>query len=378
MKNIRHAPIIQFLSQVTMPEDVISFGQGIPFFEPPLEAVNAAKKICSKPQGYQYSTDQGFRELRKIIAEKIKKEQKVKINPDTQVIVTAGANQAFMNILLAISQPADEIIFFTPTYFNYVMAAKMIGCKPIVVSTNSAFQPDLSDLKNKITNNTKAIVTISPNNPTGAVYTPDILKKINKLCATHSLFHISDEVYEYFIYEDTPHISPLQFDSSLSHTISLFSLSKAFSLSGYRIGYMIFPEDLLSDVLKVQDTNGIAAPSPSQAAAMNVIPLGDSYCKKFFPILKRNRNHVQNTFSSLSMIHSTWTKGAYYFFVNIDSSQSSWNLAKHLIEKYRVIVLPGEMFDVDYQSFRLSYGNLSESVLQKGLNRLVEGLKEIC
>ncbi|MBS3749485.1 MAG: aminotransferase class I/II-fold pyridoxal phosphate-dependent enzyme [Candidatus Thermoplasmatota archaeon] len=378
MKNIRHAPIIQFLSQVTMPEDVISFGQGIPFFEPPFEAVNAARKICSKTQGYQYSTDQGFRDLRKIIAEKIKKEQKVKINPDTQIMVTAGANQAFMNILLAISQPADEIIFFTPTYFNYVMAAKMIGCKPIFVSTDSSFQPDLSDLKNKITRNTKAIVTISPNNPTGAVYTPDSLKKINKLCATHSLFHISDEVYEYFIYEDTFHISPLQFDSSLSHTISLFSLSKAFSLSGYRIGYMIFPEDLLLDVLKVQDTNGIAAPSPSQAAALHAIPLGESYCKKFFPILKRNRNHVQNIFSSLSMIHSTWTKGAYYFFVNIDSSQSSWNLAKRLIEKYRVIVLPGEMFDVDYPSFRLSYGNLSENVLQKGLNRLVEGLKEIC
>ncbi|HMA83294.1 MAG TPA: aminotransferase class I/II-fold pyridoxal phosphate-dependent enzyme, partial [Candidatus Thermoplasmatota archaeon] len=348
MNNIRQAPIIQLFSQVTMPEDVISFGQGIPFFGPPLEAVNALRKICSKPQGYQYSTDQGFRELRKIIAEKIKKEQKVKINPDTQVMVTAGANQGFMNILLAISQPADEIIFFTPTYFNYVMAAKMIGCKPIFVSTNQSFQPDLSDLKNKITNNTKAIVTISPNNPTGAVYTADSLKKINKLCATHSLFHISDEVYEYFIYDDTPHISPLQFDSSLSHTISLFSLSKSFSLSGYRIGYMIFPEDLLSDVLKVQDTNGIAAPSPSQAAAMNVIPLGDSYCKNFFPILKHNRDHVQNTFSSLSMIHSTWTKGAYYFFVNIDSSQSSWNLTKRLIEEYRVIVLPGEIFDVDY------------------------------
>ena len=378
MNNIRQAPIIQLFSQVTMPEDVISFGQGIPFFGPPLEAVNAVRTICSKPQGYQYSTDQGFRELRKIIAEKIKKEQKVKINPDTQVMVTAGANQGFMNILLAISQPADEIIFFTPTYFNYVMAAKMIGCKPIFVSTNQSFQPDLSDLKNKITNNTKAIVTISPNNPTGAVYTADSLKKINKLCATHSLFHISDEVYEYFIYDDTPHISPLQFDSSLSHTISLFSLSKSFSLSGYRIGYMIFPEDLLSDVLKVQDTNGIVAPSPSQAAAMSVIPLGDSYCKKFFPILKHNRDHVRNSLSSLSMINSTWTRGAYYFFVNIDSPQSSWNLAKRLIEEYRVIVLPGEMFDVDHASFRLSYGNLSENILQKGLNRLVEGLKEIC
>ncbi|MFW5804777.1 MAG: aminotransferase class I/II-fold pyridoxal phosphate-dependent enzyme, partial [bacterium] len=187
-----------------------------------------------------------------------------------------------------------------------------------------------------------------------------------------------DEVYEYFIYDGKHHISPLQFDSSLSHTISLFSLSKSFSLSGYRIGYMIFPEDLLSDVLKVQDTNGIAAPGPSQAAAMSVIPLGDSYCKNFFPILKHNRDYVQNTFSSLSMIHSTWTKGAYYFFVNIDSSQSSWNLTKRLIEEYRVIVLPGEMFDVGHPSFRLSYGNLSENILQKGLNRLVEGLKEIC
>lgn len=378
MKNIRQAPIIQLLSEVTMPDDVISFGQGIPFFDPPAEAIHATRKICSQPEGYQYSTDQGFRKLRQIISEKLKKEQNITINEDTQVMVTAGANQGFMNILLTITQPSDEIIFFTPTYFNYVMAAKMIDCKPIFVSSHPSFQPNISELENKITSKTKAIVTISPNNPTGAVYTTNSLKKINELCANHCLFHISDEVYEYFVYDDATHISPLQFDPSLSHTISLFSLSKAFSLSGYRIGYMVFPENLLSDVLKVQDTNGIAAPSPSQAAAMSVIPFGDSYCKNFFPILKSNRNHVKNTLSSVSMINSTWTKGAYYYFVNVDSSESSWNLSKQLIEEYKVIVLPGEMFDVTHPSFRLSYGNLSEDVLCKGLNRLVNGLREIC
>lgn len=378
MKQVRKAPIIHLLSEVSIPTDVISFGQGIPFFGPPKTAVSEVEKNASQPKGFTYSTDQGFFQLRSIIAEKLKKEQDVRVDPETQIMVTAGANQAFMNALLAITRPGDEIIFFTPTYFNYVMAAKMIGCKPVFSTTDKTFQPDISDLKNKITKRTKAIVTISPNNPTGAVYPPSLLNKINALCADHSLFHISDEVYEYFVYDDATHTSPLRFDSMMHHTISLFSLSKSFSLSGYRIGYMVFPENLFDELLKAQDTIGIAAPSPSQFAAQKAIPLGNTHCKKFFSTLENNRKYIQKEFSKHPLIETCWTKGAYYFFFNLNTTQSSWSLAKKLIENYKIIILPGEMFDVSHPAFRLSYGNLSEDGVKKGLHRLSEGLEQLC
>jgi aspartate/methionine/tyrosine aminotransferase len=257
------------------------------------------------------------------------------------------------------------------------MAARLVSCNPVFVPTDSTYQPSIEKLSTVINSKTKAIVTISPNNPTGAVYSEDSLRAINELCQDHNLYHISDEVYEYFVYDDAKHHSPLCFDHSLDHTISLFSLSKAFALSGYRIGYMIFPNHLFKDLLKVQDTIGICAPSISQIAALTAIPLGNSYLSSFLPHLIDNRRIVKKKLNESSHVNGVWTKGSYYFFISIDTHQSSSLLAKRLIEEHGVIVLPGEMFDVKTPSFRISYGNLEEERLKKGLHRLIGGLDKI-
>ena len=374
---IRKAPIIELLSQVSLPKDVISFGQGIPFFGPPAEAIKISAQSMFQPEGFQYSTDNGLIQLRETIAEKIYNEQKVRVDPERHIMVTSGANQGFMNAILTITQPGDEIIFLSPTYFNYIMAAELAGCKPILVQTNENFQPNISRLQENISKRTKAIVTVSPNNPTGAVYPPKLLKAINELCRDYSLYHISDEVYEYFIYEGAIHKSPLCFDNSISNTISLYSLSKCFAISGYRIGYMIFPEELQDELFKVQDTIGICAPTPSQLAANEIIPMGPAFCHQFFDVLIENRLLVKSMLSEIDTVQIVWTKGAYYFFVTVDSFKSSFNLAKELIEHYGIIVLPGSMFDFPKCSFRLSYGNLSGEKLVEGLNRLKVGLNRL-
>lgn len=377
MNTIRKAPIIDLLQQVNLPKDVISLGQGIPFFSPPADVIKATQKSLSTPQGYQYTTDQGLFELRTIIGEKLRTEQQVIVHPENQVMVTAGANQAFMNAMLSISSPGDEIIFFTPTYFNYVMAAKLAGCKPVFAPTDSNYQPIVEKLSHLISKKTRAIVTISPNNPTGAVYSLDSLCAINQLCQNHHLYHISDEVYEYFVYEDAKHHSPLRCDNEIEHTISLFSLSKAFALSGYRIGYMVFPDHLLNDLLKVQDTIGICAPALSQIAALTAIPMGRMFVSTYLQSLKENRMLVKEKVNEITQARGVWTKGAYYFFISLDTNRSSLMIAKRLIEEYGVIVLPGEMFDVYHPSIRLSYGNLSKERLENGLDRLITGLNHI-
>jgi len=377
IKQIRKAPISTFLSSAQLPDDVISFGQGVPFFQPPKQVNLHIKKYVDSPRVFKYSEDEGFLQTRKIIAEKLRNENKIVADPQRNIIVTAGANQGFMNALLAITSIGDEILFFTPTYFNYIMAAQLAGCKPVLVDTDESYQPNIQRLKAALTDKTKAIVTISPNNPTGAVYPSSVLKEINELCRTSGCYHISDEVYEYFVFDDARHVSSAYFDSSLDHTISLFSCSKAFAMSGYRIGFMVIPEAIYDDVLKVQDTIGICAPSYSQLASQEAWMLGGRYTKSHLKELDELRRYCYTRLSCLSFLDVTKTMGAYYFFIKVASQTSFYDIALMLAEKYGVIVLPGELFDAPYPSFRISYGTLPLPDLKEGLNRLEQGLNEI-
>ena len=190
---------------------------------------------------HRYQAVQGLTNLREIILTKLQSENHLSLSGIEQIVVTAGSNMGFMNAILAITQPGDEIILQVPYYFNHEMAIRMASCTPVLVQTTSSFQLDIDAIAQAITDQTKAIVTISPNNPTGAVYPKADLKAINELCRDRGLFHISDEAYEYFVYGPVEHTSPAQFDPQSDHTISLFSLSKAFGFAGWRIGYMVIP-----------------------------------------------------------------------------------------------------------------------------------------
>jgi len=376
--DVRNAPIIQLLKESKITSDTISLGQGIPFFPPPNKAKLAMKKAVDNGMADAYSNDQGLLSLREVIVERMKHDYYLSITND-QIQVTAGANQAFINIILTITKPGDEIIIFSPTYFNDVMAIELAGCKPVIVQTkNNSFLPDGELIKKSITKKTKAVVTISPNNPTGKIYPEKLLKEINQICADNNLFHISDEVYEYFIYDEGKHVSPITFDSSIDHTISLYSCSKSFGMSGYRIGYMIVPQYLIDEVLKVQDTIGICAPVPCQYAAIEAIKLGSSYMKGFLTEIERIRNHFIKYLSDIDGINVYLPEGSLYFFIIIKNSRiDSKKLAKQLIDQYQVITIPGKIFDVDFPSLRVSFGNLRFSEAIIGIDRLATGLTHL-
>lgn len=373
---IQKAPLVHLFASVDFPADLISLGQGIPFFDPPEQGINAVCQGMRTNSGYRYTVDAGLLTLRKKIAQKFFQQHCLSFDARHHIVVTAGANQAFMNAVLSITCPGDEVIFFRPTYFNYVMGVQLAGCTPIICETDEMYHPKIQDLKKKISEKTKAIVTISPNNPTGAVYTADELEKINDLCAEYDLFHISDEVYEYFVYDNVSHISPFVFDADLDHTIGLFSFSKAFAMSGLRIGYMVVPQCIYEDVIKVQDTIGICAPAVSQMAASAVIQLGNGYVSRFLPVFQKNRDLLKSLFAKESMVNCPVLNGAYYVFLSYSGGISSWSLSRKLIEEYQVIVLPGSVFGSEY-SLRVSYGNLKTDDFKKGLYRLKEGLHQI-
>jgi aspartate/methionine/tyrosine aminotransferase len=191
------------------------------------------------------------------------------------------------------------------------------------------------------------------------------------------LFHISDEAYEHFLFEGSFHCSPASFDGASEHTISIFSFSKSFGMSGFRLGYMVIPRDVLTHVLKVQDTVSICPPVPSQAAGEAALRLYPQYTREFLPKIDVVRKIFIKRLSSLDCLEMPLTKGAFYFFIRLKTSGSSGEIAKRLIEEHGVIAIPGEAFGADYPSLRLSYGNLTENEAEKGLDRLINGLDKI-
>nr|WP_255210511.1 aminotransferase class I/II-fold pyridoxal phosphate-dependent enzyme [Methylogaea oryzae] len=242
----------------------ISLGQGVAFYGPPEEALARAGRFGQNADEHKYGPVQGQPQLLALIRAKLAAENGMDLT-GRQVVVTAGANMAFLNALFAITDPADEVILPSPYYFNQEMAVRMVGCEPVLAPTDDDYQLRLDAIRAAITPRTRAVVTISPNNPTGAVYGESALAEVNALCRERGIYHICDEAYENFLYGQARHFSPGSLPDSAGHTISLYSLSKAYGFASWRIGYMVVPDHLYSAVLKARIPTSFApAASPKK------------------------------------------------------------------------------------------------------------------
>ena len=254
----------------------ISLGQGVVHYRPPPEVFSCTTH--SDNDFHRYGDVCGNVALLDLIREKLATDNSIQSEDESAVVFTAGSNMGFLNAVLAIADIEDEIILMSPFYFNHEMAIEIAGCKAVVVPTTEDYQLNLDSIRAAITDRTRAIVTVSPNNPTGAVYSRQALTEVNKLCVAHGIYHISDEAYEYFVYDDLRHFSPGSLEGAAAHTISLFTLSKAYGMAGWRAGYMVAPADLLMPIKKIQDTNLVCPPIISQAAAAAALQVGRAWC----------------------------------------------------------------------------------------------------
>jgi aspartate/methionine/tyrosine aminotransferase len=285
----------------------------------------------------------------------------------------------FINAVLAIADPEDEIILQTPYYFNHEMAIRMANCHPICVPTDENYQLQLDRIEAAITPKTKAIVTISPNNPTGLVYPETDLHQVNKLCQERGIYHISDEAYEYFTYDNASHFSPASIADSQEYTISLFSLSKAYGFASWRIGYMVIPDRLKTAIQKIQDTILICPPVISQFAALGALQAGRDYCQEKVHAIAQVRQKILQEFTALQDFCAIpVAQGAFYFLIKVNSPLHPLDLVQKLIDEYRVAVLPGMTFGMENGCYlRVSYGALAADKVTLGIGRLVEGLKSV-
>ena len=358
----------------------ISLGQGVVGYPPPQQAIASLQTFLSEPNNHLYQAVTGIEPLQAAIADKLDRDNQIKIGRDNAIVVTAGSNMAFMNAILAITRAGDEIILNTPYYFNHEMAITMANCRPVLVNSDRDYQLDLNAIERAITPKTRAIVTISPNNPTGAVYPAASLKAVNNLCRDRGIYHISDEAYEYFTYDGVQNTSPGSFTNSEAHTISLFSLSKAYGFASWRIGYMVIPQHLLMPIKKVQDTNLICPPVVSQYAALGALQTGIDYCQQQLQEIAKVRAVVAQQLQTISHVCQVApAKGAFYYFLKVNTNLDDLALVKQLVENYRVAVIPGSTFGmVDGCYLRVAYGSLKLTTAKAGIERLTAGLKDIC
>lgn len=372
------SPIIPIVGElIRQHPGTISLGQGVVNYPPPQSAIDQITTFLSDPNHHKYQAVEGIPELKSAIAQKLATENKIDLN-DREIVVTAGSNMAFLNVVLAITDPGDEIILQTPFYFNHEMAIEIASCRAVLVPTdeNYQIQPDL--IRAAITERTRAIVTISPNNPTGAVYSETALREVNQMCRDSNCFHITDEAYEYFTY-GIDHFSAARIADSANHTISIFSLSKAYGFASWRIGYMIIPSFLLESVQKIQDTNVICPSVVSQFAAVGALGAGRSYCKEKLSAIAQVREIVLAELETIRHLCTVpQTDGAFYFLLKVHTEMDTMELVKRLIQDHRVAVLPGFTFGLENGCYlRVGYGALEKETAIEGIQRLVTGLKTI-
>jgi aspartate/methionine/tyrosine aminotransferase len=356
----------------------ISLGQGVVNYGPPPAAQEQIARFLAEPANHKYQPVAGIPALVSAIQEKLAAENGVHVDADSRVIVTAGGNMAFMNAILALADPGDEIILPTPYYFNQEMAVTMANARAVLVPTDENHQLDVDAIRAAITPRTRAIVTVSPNNPTGAVYPEATLRAVNQLCAERGVFHIHDEAYEYFTYGDARHFSPASVTGSAAHTISLFSLSKSHGFASWRIGWMVIPAQLEAAVRKIQDTLLICPPVISQYAAIGALQAGRAYVEEKIRALGAVRADVQRALGAIERCQVPPADGAFYFLLRLATKLPPMAIAERLIREHGVAVIPGNAFGLDRGChLRVAYAALPREAIMEGVSRLVRGLRTL-
>jgi aspartate aminotransferase len=357
--------------------DVCGFGAGEPDFDTP-DHIKAAAQAALEMGFTKYTPSSGTPELREAIAQKLRSENGLDYKP-SQVIVSNGAKQSCYNAVMATCNPGDEVIIPAPYWLSYPEMVRLAGAIPVFVPTTQAndWKMTAEQFENAMTPRTRMVIINSPGNPTGSVYTRDEIKGIIEVAAEEDIYILSDEIYEKLIYDDAKHVSvagvtPEAYDL----TITINGFSKAYSMTGWRLGYLAAPEPIsrVIDSLQSHSTSGPC--SFSQKGGLAALK-GDQQCvgdmRDEFSI---RRDYMMSRIGAISGISAVKPLGAFYVLVNIgELGLTSSNFADRLLSKASVAVVPGIAFGDD-KTIRLSYAT-SMDVIKTGLDRLEDFCKTL-
>jgi aspartate aminotransferase len=357
--------------------DVINLAAGEPDFDTPDFIKDTA--ITAIKEGFtKYTPTTGIPELKKIIAEKFKKDNRLCYDPSC-IAVSCGAKHSIFNALFVLVNRGDEVLIPSPYWVSYPEMVRLSEGKPHFIETlpENNFKIKIKDLEKNINSKTKVIILNSPSNPTGCVYPEEELKEIARICVAKKIFVISDEVYEKLIYDNLKHISIASLSEDIYNlTITINGVSKSHSMTGWRIGYLAGPLDIVEAIAKLQDHSTSNPTSISQKAAIGALSATDDFSKLMKNEFQKRRDYVLERLAKLKKMGFVKPQGAFYIFCDISKSGlDSLTFANRLLEEASVCLIPGVGFGRD-DYVRISFAT-SLAQLEKGMDKMANWLNKL-
>jgi aspartate aminotransferase len=349
--------------------DVCGFGAGEPDFDTP-DHIKAAAIAALEAGFTKYTPSAGLPELRQAIAEKLEADNQLKYRP-SQIVVSCGAKHSCYNAILATCQAGDEVLIPSPYWVSYPDMVRLAGAEPVIVPTTerNGWKMRASDFENAMTPRTKMLILNSPGNPTGSVYTREELEGIVEVAAEEDIYILSDEIYEKLVYDEVKHVSIASLSQeAYDLTITVNGFSKAYAMTGWRLGYMAAPEAVAKAVDNIQSHSTSHPCSFAQKGAVAALKGDQQPLADMRDEFNMRRNYMYDRITKIPNITGVKPEGAFYVLVNISQlGLSSQNFADRLLSKANVAVIPGIAFGDD-RTVRLSYAT-SIDVIKKGLDR---------
>lgn len=365
---------------------VISFAAGEPDFDTP-ENIRE-KAISAIREGFShYTASSGIIELKEAVIEKLKKDNRVEYKP-SEIIISTGAKQCLFNTILTICDPGDEVLLPAPCWVSYTEQIKFAGAVPVFIITHQEedFKLSASQVEEKITPRTKLIILNSPNNPTGAVYDPEKLKKIAQLLLKYNIYCICDEIYEKLIYDNVKHLSIASLSDEIKERIiTINGVSKSYAMTGWRIGYAAGPEEIIKGMSKIQGHSTSNPNSIAQKASVEALNGKQDTIEEMRKAFDERRKYMVKRLNGIEGISCLIPAGAFYAFPNVGKIlergieyngkkiNNSFDLSNFILKEAEVALIPGSAFEAE-RYLRLSYTASMEDI-KEGLNRIEKILR---
>lgn len=371
--------VIRRMTRISNQYGAVNLSQGFPDFNPPQAILDRLKEIVSEDI-HQYSLTWGAQNLREALAEKQSSLMGIPIDPDKEIVVTCGSTEAMMAAMMTVVNPGDEVAIFSPFYENYGADTILAGAKPIYVPLNPPefnFEPEM--LEEAFRAGAKALILCNPSNPCGKVFTKEELELIAALVRKYDAYVVTDEVYEHIVYAPYKHIYFASLEGMRNRTISCSSLSKTYSITGWRLGYTIAPCKITERIKKVHDFLTVGAAAPLQEAVIPGLRFDQSYYDELLVSYTNKRNLFLKGLDDIGLIH-TVPQGAYYVLMDITEFgyDDDMRFCEELARKVGVGAVPGSSFFHEPVNHLVRFHFAKkEETLREALDRLADIRKKL-
>lgn len=364
--------VIRRMTRIANQYDAINLSQGFPDFDPPKEILNRLEQVAHEDYN-QYAITWGAQNFRDALAKKQSKYMNLDLDSNKNIVITCGSTEAMMAAMMSVCDPNDKVIVFSPFYENYGADTVLCGANPIYVPLHPpVFNFDKEELENAFKQNPKALILCNPSNPCGKVFSKEELEYIASLAIKYDTYVITDEVYEHIVYAPYKHTYFASLPGMFERTISCSSLSKTYSITGWRLGYCIAPENIIEQIKKVHDFLTVGAAAPLQEAAVVGLEFSDAYYDELQKLYTHKKDLFINGLKELNIPH-TEPQGAYYVIVDISEFgyDSDLDFCVDLIKNAGVAAVPGSSFfkEEENRYIRFHFAKKDETLLA-ALDRL--------